>query len=119
MSEEWQRDLETETHITGRNQHSVYRLCPAHGFGIHGAGEDTCPSCGETGERRMAEWYTRPGRRGYLEIVTHDGLIERIVGAITPEYAGQLLAALSAAQRQPGAGEALANLTRWSPFYEV
>ena len=46
MSDEWQRDLETEARITGKNQHSVYRLCPAHGFGIHGPGEDTCPSCG-------------------------------------------------------------------------
>lgn len=44
---EWQRDVETEARITGKNRHSVYRLCPAHGFGIHDPIEDICPSCGE------------------------------------------------------------------------
>lgn len=46
---EWQRDRETEARIGGKNQHSVYRLCPAHGFGIHMPGEDLCPDCGEHG----------------------------------------------------------------------
>ena len=47
MDEERDRDIETERLIVGRNQHSIYRLCPAHGFGVHGPLEDECPSCGE------------------------------------------------------------------------
>jgi hypothetical protein len=62
--DERQRDRETEARITGKNQHSVYRLCPAHGFGIHGPGEDTCPDCGDpcilylSGEdvRQVVKW---------------------------------------------------------------
>jgi len=51
INEEWEkefdRDLETERLITGKNQHSVIRWCARHGFGCHGPGEDICPSCGQ------------------------------------------------------------------------
>ena len=43
--EEWRLDLETEKLISGKNQHSVYHICPEHGVGINMPLQNKCVDC--------------------------------------------------------------------------